>query len=407
MNNILSKLFVKNFISGAVFCAIVGVFICAVSCTGKQAADETQLYSVHMADSEIERNPESWMLDFSKKPKWNYCHGLVLQSIGQVWEETKDQKYFDYVKSYADTMIDQSGIIATYKLLDFNIDRVNSGKILFLLYDQTKDERYKIAIDSLHKQMLLQPRTSDGGFWHKKIYPHQMWLDGLYMASPFLAQYAVTFDEPALFDEVAHQILTVAKHTYDPNTGLYYHGWDESRTQEWADPETGLSPNFWSRSIGWYMMAIVDVLDFLPENHPQRPEVIQILKDLSASLEKYQDSKTELWYQVTDKMAAEGNYLESSASAMFIYTWVKAAQKGYLDERFLEKAKTAYQQFILKFVKNNPDGTISITDGCSVAGLGGDPYRSGTYEYYISEPVRDDDPKATGPFIMASILLKN
>ena len=403
MNNISGKLFGRIFILSTIFCAI----LCTISCTDKQKqADESQSYFVRMADSEMARNPESWMLDFSVKPKWNYCHGLVLQSIGQVWEQTGNQVYFDYVKSYADTMIDQSGKIATYKLHEFNIDRVNSGKILFLLYDQTKDERYKIAIDSLHKQMLLQPRTSDGGFWHKNIYPHQMWLDGLYMASPFLAQYAQTFDEPALFDEVAHQILTVAKHTYDPNTGLYYHGWDESRTQEWADPETGLSPNFWSRSIGWYMMAIVDVLDFLPENHPQRPEVIQILNDLSASLEKYQDPKTELWYQVTDKMTAEGNYLESSASAMFIYTWAKAAQKGYLDEQFLEKAKTASQQFILKFVRENQDGTISVTDGCSVAGLGGNPYRSGTYEYYISEPVRDDDPKATGPFIMASILLK-
>ncbi len=393
MNNLVNKLFVGIF------------FLCAISCTAQKKQMESKLYSVRMADSEMKRNPESWMLDFSEKPKWNYCHGLVLQSIEKVWEQTKNQVYFDYVKSYADTMIDKSGKIATYKLSDFNIDRVNSGKILFLLYTQTKEERYKIALDTLCKQMSLQPRTSDGGFWHKKIYPNQMWLDGLYMASPFLAQYAAAFNKPALFDDVALQLLTVAKHTYDPNTGLYYHGWDESKTQQWANPQTGQSPNFWSRSIGWYMMAMVDVLDFLPENHPQRPEIIQILQNLSVSLEKFQDPATQLWYQVTDKVGAEGNYLESSASAMFIYTWAKGAQKGYLDKRFLEKAKETYQQFILKFVKNNADGTISVTDGCAVAGLGGDPYRSGTYGYYISEPVRDNDPKATGPFIMASIVL--
>ncbi len=393
MNNIINKLF-------------VGIFLlCAISCVGQKKVEKNQPYFVRMADSEMKRNPEAWMLDFSQKPKWNYCHGLVLQSIEQVWEQTKNQICFDYAKSYADTMIDQTGKIAGYKSQEFNIDRVNTGKILFLLYTQTRDQRYKIAMDTLREQMAHHPRTSDGGFWHKKVYPNQMWLDGLYMASPFLAQYAATFNEPALFDDVALQILTIAKHAYDPKTGLYYHGWDESKTQQWANPETGQSPNFWSRSIGWYMMAMVDVLDFLPANHPKRPEIIQILQNLSASLEKFQDPQTQLWYQVTDKIAAEGNYLESSASAMFIYTWAKGAQKGYLNARFLDKAKMAYQQYILKFVKENSDGTISVANGCAVAGLGGDPYRSGTYEYYISEPVRDNDPKATGPFIMASILL--
>jgi rhamnogalacturonyl hydrolase YesR len=366
---------------------------------------EETTYSVKTADSEISRNPESWMLDSSKEPKWNYTQGLVLQSIYQVWETTNDRKYFDYVKSYVDTMIYPDGRIRSYKQSEYNIDRINSGKILFPLYALTKNSAYKAAIDSLRSQMLTHPRTLEGGFWHKKIYEHQMWLDGIYMASPFLAQYAAVFDEPALFDDVARQILLIAKHTYSPATGLYYHGWDESKTQRWANPETGQSPEFWSRSIGWYMMALVDVLDFLPENHPQRGAIIDILKGLSASLVKYQDKKTGLWYQVTDKGGAPGNYLESSASAMFIYTWAKGARKGYLDQSYLDKANAAYDSYIKQFIKTNGDGTISVTSGCAVAGLGGNPYRDGSYKYYVSEPVRDNDPKATGPFIMASLLL--
>jgi len=369
-------------------------------------ADAAKKYYVRMTESEMKRNPESWMLDFAKKPKWGYCNGLELQSILQVWEKTNDKKYFDYVKSYTDTIINKDGIISGYKVTDYNLDELNSGKILFKLYSVTKEEKLKKAIEILRRQIDHQPRTSEGGFWHKKIYTNQMWLDGLYMASPFLAQYAVEMNEPALFDDVANQIITVEKHCYDPKTGLYYHGWDESRQQKWANPVTGTSPNFWSRSMGWYMMAMVDVLEFMPADHPKRAEIIKILTDLSYSLEKYQDKKTGMWYQVTDKGDKEGNYLESSGSAMFIYTWTKGAQRGYLPKVFLKKAKKAYCQFVKQFIKTNEDGTISMTGVCSVAGLGGSPrYRDGSFEYYISEPKRDNDAKAVAPFIMASVLL--
>ena len=324
-----------------------------------------------------------------------------------VWKKTAEPKYFNYVKSYTDTIIASDGSITGYKLQDYNIDKLNSGKILFDLYAKTKEEKLKKAMDILRNQMKTHPRTNEGGFWHKKIYPNQMWLDGMYMASPYLAEYAYRFDEKELFDEVANQILTMAKHSYDLKTGLYYHGWDESRAQKWSNPQTGCSPNFWSRSMGWYMMAMVDVLDYLPKDHPKRAEIIKILTGLSKSLDKYRDPKTGMWYQVTDKVGAEGNYVESSGSAMFIYTWVKGAQKGYLPKEYLSKGLKAYDQFVKKFVKENPDGTISLTDVCSVAGLGGEPrYRDGSYEYYISEPKRDNDPKAVGPFIMVSVLLK-
>ncbi len=363
-------------------------------------------YYPRLADSEIKRNPEGWMLDFSEAPKWNYCHGLELQAILQVWKKTGEKKYYDYAYNYANLMVEADGSIKTYKPSEYNIDRVNSGKILFPIYAQSKEERFRKAMDMMREQMRTHPRTKDGSFWHKKIYPHQVWLDGLYMAGPYLAEYAKTFNEAALFDDVAVQILDVHKYMYDAKTGLYYHGWDESRKQRWADPQTGLSPNFWSRSIGWYMMAIVDVLDFLPVNHPKRPEIISILRNLSASLVKFQDKKTGMWYQVTDQMNKAGNYVESSASAMFIYSWVKGAQKGYLDKSFLTKGTKAYDQFVKRFIKQNNDGTISVTDACSVAGLGGDKvYRDGSFAYYIGEPIRENDAKAVAPFIMASVLL--
>lgn len=380
------------------------LFLFSVSCNTKEKDDSPKNY-VKMTESEMVRNPEAWMIDFSKFPKWNYCHGLEMQAILQVWEKTKDDKYYNYVYDYANMMIDSLGQIKGYKIEDYNIDRVNTGKILFPLYEKTKEERFKKAMMLQREQMKTHPRTANGSFWHKKVYPHQVWLDGLYMACPFLAQYAKEFNEPELFDDVALQIIDVRKHLYDQKTGLYFHGWDESRNQKWADPETGLSPNFWSRSIGWFMMSMVDALDFIPENHPKRPEILKILQELAASLENFRDKETGMWYQVTDQIGKEKNYLESTGSIMFIYSWIKGAQKGYLDKSYEAKGIEAYDNYVKRFMKEE-NGTVSITDCCEVAGLGGDKkYRDGSFEYYVSEPIRDNDPKAIGPFIMTSILL--
>lgn len=384
---------------------VVFVFLVALAVSSVSFATGQKYYR-WMADSEIKRNPESWMLDFSKAPKWNYCQGLELQAILQVYNRTSDVKYYDYAYSFADLMVNADGAIKTYKPDEYNIDRINSGKILFPIYEKSKEERFRRALGLLREQMLTHPRTQDGSFWHKKVYPHQVWLDGLYMAGPFLAQYGRVFDEPVLFDDVVLQLLDVHKRMYDPKTGLYYHGWDESKQQRWADAHTGLSPNFWSRSIGWYMMAIVDVLDYLPPNHPKRDELISVFDHLCASIGNFRDKKTGMWYQVTDKGGKAGNYLESSGSIMFIYSWVKGAQKGYLNKTYLQRGEKAYGQFLKRFIRKNNDGTISLTDVCSVAGLGGDKvYRDGSYEYYIGEPIRDNDAKAVGPFIMTSILL--
>ncbi len=382
------------------FILLTVIVIALVFCS---SPNQKQRWSVRMADSVMKRNPEPWMIDFRETPKWEYTQGLVLKAILQGWQSTGDEKYFQYVKTYYDQFIDSDGNIMLYKLEDYNIDRINPGKPLFRLYQETGDEKYKKAIFLLRKQMQTHPRTSDGGFWHKKIYPHQMWLDGIYMASPFLAEFAKSFNEPSLFNDVTHQIILMEKHARDDKTGLLYHGWDESRQQRWANPETGQSPNFWGRSMGWYSMALVDVLDFLPDNHPKRQVIITILQRLSTAIANFQDVETGLWYQVVDKAGKEGNYLESSASCMFVYALAKAVNKEYIEEKFMTVARKGYDGILKHFIEVDEDGEIHIHKGCSVAGLGGNPYRDGSYEYYIGEKIRSNDPKAVGPFILASL----
>lgn len=359
--------------------------------------------AVMMADSEIKQFPDPWTVDFNPKPVWNYTQGLIAQSMLQLWNSTGQQAYFDYAEKYARHFIDSAGSILGYKTEEHNIDAVNSGKFLFALYETTRDERYVKAIKFLKDQLQVQPRTKEGGFWHKQRYPNQMWLDGLYMGAPFYAQYAKVFSEPALFDDVVNQFIIVHKHTYDPKTGLNYHAWDESREQKWADPITGCSPNFWSRAEGWYAMALVDVLDFIPNDHAGRAKLIEILKQVAAGIKKHQDPGTGLWYQVLDQGNRAGNYLEASGSSMFSYALLKAVRLGYINKEYKETARKGYDGIVKNLIRENSDGTISLTKCCSVAGLGGNPYRSGTYEYYISEPVRDNDPKGVGPFIMASL----
>jgi unsaturated rhamnogalacturonyl hydrolase len=360
--------------------------------------------SVRMSDSDMIRNPKAWMIDFVKEPKWNYTPGLVCSAIQQVWKKTGDKKYLNYIKTYADEMINEDGTIKTYKPQEYNIDKVNSAKFLFGLYSDTKDEKYAKAIKLMRDQMKTHPRTSEGGYWHKNIYPHQMWLDGLYMGSPFLAQYAKVFNEPALFDDVALQIELIEKYTYDENLGLYFHAWDESKQQRWANKETGKSPHVWGRAMGWYAMALVDVLDYFPKVHPKYNFIVSRVERMAKGVVRYQDKATGLWYQVVDQGNREGNYLEGSASAMFSYFLLKAVAKGYLDKQYLNNATQAYEGILNHLIKTDENGLVSITQVCGVAGLGGDPYRDGTYKYYINEIKRDNDPKAVGPFIMASLL---
>lgn len=361
-------------------------------------------WSERMALSIMKSHPQAYQIDDQKEPKWDYVHGLVLKSFEKLYDKTKDRKYYDYIKNYADATIDSVGIVKSYKFDNYNIDMVTAGRVLFNLYNETKDERYLTVINLLRKQLKEQPRNESGGFWHKKAYPNQMWLDGLYMGEPFYAQYTVQFEDGKNLDDIAKQFELIQEHATDKKTGLLYHGWDESKQMPWADKETGCSPNFWSRSIGWYVMALVDVLDYFPKEHPKRIELIGYLNNVANSLLKFQD-KSGLWYQVTDKGGSEGNYLESSGSSMFAYALAKGANKGYLPKKFKKVACKAFKGLTSQLVKTNPNGEITITQACAVAGLGGKPYRDGSYSYYVNERKKDNDPKATGAFILAALEL--
>ena len=361
-------------------------------------------WSEKMALSIMKRHPEAYQIDEKKEPKWDYVHGLVLTSIENLYNKTNNKKYYDYIKGYADACIDKDGVVKSYKFDTYNIDMVTAGRILFNLYDTTKDERYLTVLQLLRKQIQEQPRTESGGFWHKKTYPNQMWLDGLYMGEPFYAQYTVQYENGKNLDDIAKQFELIQLHATDSKTGLLYHGWDESKQMPWADKVTGCSPNFWSRSIGWYMMALVDVLDYFPKDHPKRKELIGYLNNVSNAVAKVQD-KSGLWYQVTDKGGSEGNYLESSGSSMFVYAMAKGANKGYLPKKFKKIACKGFKGLTKDLIKTDADGEITITQACAVAGLGGNPYRDGSYSYYINERKKDNDPKATGPFILAALEL--
>jgi unsaturated rhamnogalacturonyl hydrolase len=371
-------------------------------CAQKKHLSEPLQIAIKMADSQVKRYCQPWQAEGRKNAYWGYTEGLVSLAFAKLGNETGIQKYKNYDKAYADSLISGDGSIKAYSKEEYNIDNVNSGKNLFRLYSETNDQRYLTAIQTLRNQLNTHPRTSEGGFWHKLKYPHQMWLDGIYMGSPFLAQYSVVFKDKKAIDDAVNQILTVQKHTYDSVSGLNYHGWDESKQQKWADPVSGHSPNFWGRSMGWYCMGIVDVLDFLPKQHPSYDSIKNIFHCAVDAMIKVQDASG-VWYQVLDQPHRKGNYKEATVSCMMVYSILKGIRMGYLDKSYMRSAVAAYKGVLENFIRENPDSTISLTNCCSVAGLGGNPYRDGSFEYYIGEPVRNNDPKGVGSFIMAAI----
>ncbi len=362
-------------------------------------------YSVRMAESFIKRHPDSIAVKEGKPAAWDYEQGLMLKALEKVWYRTGEGKYFEYIRKDLDRYVQTNGHIRTYKYDDFNLDNIPTGRALLMLAQQTQAEKDKYikAAHQLWKQIENQPITNEKGYWHKKKYPNQMWLDGLFMCEPFAAEYSILFNKPEHFEHIAHQFELIEKHAVDAKTGLIYHGYDESKEQKWADKKTGVSPHFWSRAIGWYGMALVDVLDYFPKNHPKRTQLIQYLQRLAPILTKYQDAKSGVWYQMTSQGNRQGNYLEASASCMFVYTLAKGVRKGYLNQNFLQNAQKGYAGILKEFIEQEPDGTLSLNKTVSVGGLGGNPYRDGSYEYYLSEPTKKNDLKGVGPFIFASV----
>lgn len=334
--------------------------------------------------------------------KWDYDWGVTLSGVERVWLRTRNPVLFDYIKRNIDRFVEPDGSMPKYHLEEYNLDRINTGKLFFTLFDQTGDERYLKGLHLLRRQLDTQPRNKRGGFWHKAIYPYQMWLDGLYMAGPFYARYAVRFERPQDFDDIAWQFILMEQVARDSESGLLYHGWDESRQQRWAHPRTGCSPHFWGRALGWFAMALVDVLEIFPADHAKRSEVNAVLQRLQRAVEQVQHPASGLWYQVLDKGGQPGNYLEASASCMYTYALAKAARLGLLPAAAQVTARRAWEGILREFMRVGEDGLVYLEKTCGVAGLGGDPYRDGSYAYYVGEKQVTNDPKGVGAFLLAA-----
>jgi unsaturated rhamnogalacturonyl hydrolase len=359
-------------------------------------------WSEKMAKTVMTIWKDSLEMEAGKPVKWAYDQGVVLEGITNIWKRTGNGEYFKYIQKSMDFFVTKDGTITRYKQSDYNIDHIKNGRSLLLLYKATQQEKYYKAATLLREQLKNHPRTNEGGFWHKKIYPYQMWLDGLYMGQPFYTEYAATFNDQEAFTDIANQFIFMERNAREPKSGLLYHGWDESRREKWADKNTGLSPHFWGRAMGWYGMGLVDVLENFPANHPQRKTLLDILNRFAEAVVSVQDPSSGVWYQILDKPTGKGNYKEASASSMLVYTIAKSVRLGYLPESFEAVARKGYSGLISEFIETEPNGQVNLKGTVSVAGLGGNPYRDGSYDYYLSEDVVTNDPKGVGAFLLAS-----
>ena len=345
--------------------------------------------------SEMGRHPEAWAIDGAKRPKWSYALGLELLAMHD-W--LPKEEWVRYARTYADALIDSTGTIGGYKMESYKLDDINSGRVLFLLHDHTGDARYMTALQTLRQQMKQQPRCPERGYWHKQIYPQQMWLDGLYMAQPFQTiwayRYLDGFDRREALADVEYQFELIYHHTLCPECGLLHHAWDAAAEQPWADQTTGMSPHAWGRAEGWYLMALVDVLELY-----DCAALKTILRDIATKLLRLQDRQTGTWQQVLDCTGREGNYQEMTCTAMFAYAFLKGVRLGVLDKRFRHYGEKALEGIRQNFMSVDKKGLVSLHNCCAVAGLSAD--RDGSYEYYLREPRIDNDPKGIGPLLMA------
>ena len=367
-------------------------------------------YSVRMIRSEMKRNPDATYLDGRNgERKWNYTTGLELKSFLDAAGRYEMPEVVQYVRDWADTMATEKGEVYKYKKSNYNVDHICPARIYFDLHDMygDQDKRYRRVTRMIREQIDSQPRTKSGEFWHKQVYPHQVWLDGFYMALPFYAEYTRRYapkdQRDSLYADIVHQFTAGAENTFDPATGLYRHAWDESRSMFWCDPQTGLSQHAWGRATGWFAIALVEVLDYIPKDHPGRQALIDQLNYFLKVLPKWADPKTGMWYQVLDCPGREGNYQEATCSIMFVYAFLKGLRMGYIDDSHRDYILGLYPKFIDRFIRENGDGTISMTDCCAVGGLGGKQMRMGDFAYYLSEPIIENDCKGVGPFIWASL----
>ncbi|MCI9367280.1 MAG: glycosyl hydrolase family 88 [Oscillospiraceae bacterium] len=350
----------------------------------------------------------AWNLEKIREGKpasWNYIDGCMLTALMEMEGLTGNRQYFDFVKSCADHFVEEDGSIRTFKPEAHNLDDINEGRVLFSLYARTGEEKYRRAADFLRGRLDAQPRTSEGNFWHKAIYPNQVWLDGIYMAQPFYAMYEKHFGG-GNYSDLAGQIENVRANMFSQEKGLYFHGYDASRTAFWADPATGCSKNFWLRSLGWFAVALADLLDILPLGQ-ERNRLGAIFTELMASMTRYADGETGLYWQVPDQGNRDGNYLETSGSAMMAYAMLKGARLGALGEEYAALGQKTFDGIVDKYLTFT-ENKLNLGGICLVAGLGPEDNRrrDGSYEYYISEPVVENDAKGVAPFVLAYTEIK-
>ena len=372
-----------------------------LACLGAQGALAQESPSRSMAATVIQQWPAGVVSTTGHPGAWGYEEGVLLDGMAAEWHTTTDGQDFHYIQAAVDKYVGTDGTIQGFEPKAHSLDNIELGRAVLLVYRVTQQPKYYKAAKFLNEQLAVQPRTASGGYWHKQIYPNQMWLDGAYMAEPFRAAYAATFHEPGNFTDIAKQLLLMDAHMREPGTGLMRHGWDESKKMPWADPGTGLSPEVWGRAMGWYSMALVDVLDWMPADQPQRPEVVAALKRTMRAVIKYQDAKTGLWWQVMDKGGRAGNYPEASASCMFVYAIAKGVRMGYLPQADEASARRGWAAIQKAFVTTGADGRMVLNGTVKVGGLGGKPYRSGNYDYYIGEKTVVNDAKGVGAFLLA------
>lgn len=337
-----------------------------------------------------------------KKSKWNYIDGCMIKAIMEVYAITGEKEYLDFADNYVDAKVFEDGTIDGYKVEEKNIDNINAGKTLFELYDITKKEKYLKAINLIYSQIGQMPRTKDGNFWHKDIYPNQVWLDGLYMCQPFYIEYETRYNNKKNYDDIFMQFENVVRDMKDPRTGLYYHAYDSSREMFWCDTVTGLSNNFWLRALGWYAMALLDTAEKAdPAGYEDKVEFLKkTFVELIDAMIKYQD-ESGMWYQVVNMGNMENNYLETSGSSIFAYAILKGVRLGILPESYRQYGEKAFHGVCEKYMSADEEGMLHVGGICLVAGLGGKQKRPGTYDYYMSEPVVNDDAKGVGPLLLA------
>lgn len=339
----------------------------------------------------------------SGKPnKWNYIDGCMITACLSLYETTKDEKFLNFSKDFLDYFVKPGGVVETFDPKEYNLDNINQGKNLFILYRLTGDEKYREAIETVRSQLLTHPRTKEGNFWHKDIYPWQVWLDGTYMAQPFYMEYETKYNKMNGCIDSYQQFMNVKKYMKDPKTGLYYHGYDESRQMYWADPETGCSANFWLRAMGWFLVAMVDVLERMDQClYAEYRDIMAMLKEAVEAMLPWQDEESGMFWQVIDKPGIEGNYLETSGSALFAYAVLKGVRLGFLPKRFAAYGEKAFYGTCDRHLGVGEDGSLQLSGICLVAGLGGKDHRDGSLAYYFSEPIVENDAKGVGPLLLA------